>query len=359
MSKVKVSVVVPFWNVEEFFPRFLDSVLHQTLTEIELILVDDCSTDGSFEIASSYQRKDPRIILLQNPVHSGSGGMGRQRGMEAASGDHIVFWDADDLVEPDTLETLCRIAEENSADVVTFGYDQFFQDRIVSREGVGWPQTGAPGKDTLVNFYLPTDRSLPFCQPMLCNKFIRRSLIAAHRIRHPEGLVRMQELPFSVQCIIHAGKVVYCPRIFYHWRLNNPNSITKSRNIPLLLTVFTTIFTTMDLIREAGFMTETVRQSAYTRLWQSVQMTLVSSDSCGKNSFLHQYSCAAKDFLLKYDPEFFGKNHYPTTLIQSWFDWLAVIDRGLTGRYLVFLYRLMKCKYVKFSLRDLLRGRAK
>lgn len=359
MSKVKVSVIVPFWNVEEFFPQFLDSVLHQTLTEIELILVDDRSTDGSFEIAGSYRRKDPRIILLQNPVHSGSGGMGRQRGMEAASGDYIVFWDADDRVEPDTLETLYRSAEENSADVVTFGYDQFFRDRIISREGDGWAQTSAPGKDTLVNFYLPADRSLPFCQPMLCNKFIRRSLIAAHRIRHPEGLVRMQELPFAVRCIIHAEKVVYCPRIFYHWRLNNPNSITKSRNIPLLLTVFTTIFTTMDFIREAGCMTEPVLRSAYTRLWQSVQMTLVSSDSYGRKSFLHQYSRAAKDFLLKYDPEFFEKKHYPTTLIQAWFDWLEVIDRGLTGRYLVFLYRLMKCKYLKFSLRDLLRGRKK
>ena len=84
-------------------------------------------------------------------------------------------------------------------------------------------------------------------------------------------------------------------------------------------------------------------------------MILVSSDSYGRNSFLYQYSCAAKDFLLKYDPGFFEKNHYPTILIQAWFDWLAVIDRGLTGRYLVFLYRLMKCKYLKISLRNLLR----
>ena len=177
MAMCKVSVIVPFWNVEGFFSIFLDSVLGQTLYNIEVILVDDHSSDASYAIAREYQKKDSRIILLQNPCHSGSGGMGRQKGMEVAKGEYVIFWDADDFVDSDTLRQLYECAEKQRADVVTFGYKCFYDDSTLSLctvEKKG-EEISATGRDTLINYYATLDQGKPFCLGILWNKLIRRS----------------------------------------------------------------------------------------------------------------------------------------------------------------------------------------
>lgn len=358
MPKYKVSVIVPFWNVEKFLPCFLDSLMNQTLQDIEIILVDDCSSDASYILAKKYQEKDYRITLLQNPYHSGSGALGRQIGMNAASGKYLVFWDADDFVDKDALQQLYDFSEEQNADIITFGYEYFQNQKKISMDKLKWAQQTASGQETLVNFYFAKDQTKPFCLGTLCNKFIRHTLVTSYQISHPDGAIRMQELLFSVQCIIHAQKVVYYPHTLYYWRLDNPFSITKSRNISLLITIFSTILTTLELIEKAGYMTTTISQSGYSLLWQSVQGIFTSSNLYTDSPFLYDYTVSAKAFLLTRDPIFFEKHSPAYPILKAWIKWLAVIEKkhtlGFLTRKYHFYFLIFKYKYIPFSYNDIL-----
>ncbi len=117
----EVSIITPAHNAENFLPETIDSVLDQTFRDWELIVVDDCSTDRTFEIASAYAAKDPRVRVLRNEVNSGVAAT-RNRGLEVASGDYIAFVDSDDLWLPEKLEKQLRFMKEKG---VVFSYTDY------------------------------------------------------------------------------------------------------------------------------------------------------------------------------------------------------------------------------------------
>lgn len=117
----EVSIITPAHNAENFLPETIDSVLDQTFRDWELIVVDDCSTDRTFEIASAYAAKDPRVRVLRNEVNSGVAAT-RNRGLEVASGDYIAFVDSDDLWLPEKLEKQLRFMKEKG---VAFSYTDY------------------------------------------------------------------------------------------------------------------------------------------------------------------------------------------------------------------------------------------
>lgn len=119
-----ISVVIPVYKSEEYLRRCVDSVLAQTISELELILVDDGSPDGSGSICDEYAAKDSRVKV----IHQENAGVSaaRNAGMDLASGDYLAFVDSDDFVGPDMYEALLRVAEDTGADVVECNY-QFGQ----------------------------------------------------------------------------------------------------------------------------------------------------------------------------------------------------------------------------------------
>ncbi len=118
MERPTVSVVIPVYNVEAYLPRCVDSVLSQTLTDLEIILVDDGSPDGSPAICDAYAEKDSRIRV----IHKENGGLAsaRNAGMEIAAGRYLFFLDSDDWLEPDGLESLVKVAKEYKVDFVRY-----------------------------------------------------------------------------------------------------------------------------------------------------------------------------------------------------------------------------------------------
>lgn len=114
----KVSVIVPVYNVEHMISRCLDSLLSQTLSDIEFILVNDASTDGSYDILLNYEKQSPkRIIVINCEVNQRAGGA-RNVGLDMASGDYIGFVDSDDYIRPDMFECLYNKAVSNDYDIV-------------------------------------------------------------------------------------------------------------------------------------------------------------------------------------------------------------------------------------------------
>ena len=123
MSSVLISVVVPLFDTEQYLDECLSSIRRQTLHDIEIICVNDCSPDNSVDIVQSHQQKDKRIILIEHSENLGLGGA-RNTGIRSASGDYISFVDSDDTMNPEMLETLWKHVDEDQNDVVICGYNE-------------------------------------------------------------------------------------------------------------------------------------------------------------------------------------------------------------------------------------------
>ena len=126
MMVVKVSVIIPVYNVEKYLAECLDSVINQTLKDIEIICVDDCSTDGSPTILEEYKNREPRITVITHERNRGLGAA-RNTGMEAASGQYVWFVDSDDWIAPQACQLLYDTAKTNDVDVLLFQAATFYE----------------------------------------------------------------------------------------------------------------------------------------------------------------------------------------------------------------------------------------
>ena len=122
-NNIKVSVILPVFNVEQYLKECLESVVNQTLKDIEIICINDGSTDNSLEILNEYAQKDGRFIILSQ--ENQGQGVARNKGVELAKGKYIQFVDPDDWIEPNMLETLYNFAEEHNSQVVKFNYSEY------------------------------------------------------------------------------------------------------------------------------------------------------------------------------------------------------------------------------------------
>ena len=116
MNKYKVSIIIPVYNCEKYIARCLESIIKQTLKEIEIICINDASGDDSFDILNNYQKKDSRIKIIHMPVNKGAG-LCRNKGLELASGEYIHFVDADDYMMLDACEKLYNHMKEKNGDI--------------------------------------------------------------------------------------------------------------------------------------------------------------------------------------------------------------------------------------------------
>ena len=116
---VKVSVIIPVYNVEDYLKECLDSVLSQTLKDIEVICVDDCSTDDSLKILQEYANNDDRIKIIKNEKNSGQG-FSRNEGIKKATGEYIGFVDSDDFIDLNLFEISFKKAKKLDLDVLLF-----------------------------------------------------------------------------------------------------------------------------------------------------------------------------------------------------------------------------------------------
>ena len=128
----KVSVIIPVYNVEKYLGECLDSVLRQTLEDIEIICVDDGSTDGSAKMLAEYAAKDPRIRIITQ-ANAGLSAA-RNVGMDAATGKYIYFLDSDDYIKDDAMEKCFSICERDGLDQLVFNSECLFEDESMDIE---------------------------------------------------------------------------------------------------------------------------------------------------------------------------------------------------------------------------------
>ncbi len=174
-TSIKVSVIVPMYNAEKHLHQCLDSILEQSLKEIEIICVDDGSTDSTLQILNSYANVDSRIkIIHQNNLFAGAA---RNAGKAIAQGKYLIFWDADDFFYVDALKNMYDQSEQDNADICVCGVDQYLDD---IQETVSTKRYMNPKKipDTIpFNRNSNPNHILNFTTEATWNKMYRRSFI--------------------------------------------------------------------------------------------------------------------------------------------------------------------------------------
>ncbi len=195
MEQALVSVILPVYNKIKYLPTTLPSLLSQTYRDFELIAVDDGSTDGSGDFLDRLAKTDSRVKVIRQPNAGVSAA--RNAALDRASGDYVVFADADDTVCPDWLEVLAKEAETSGADIVVSGF--FSTDSNgKALDTVLPPEEGnITGKEFLGNFYAhQSNHGLPGFGH---GKIVRRDLIEKNNIRFTPGLKLAEDLDFFVR----------------------------------------------------------------------------------------------------------------------------------------------------------------
>ena len=213
--KKKVSIIIPVYNVEAYLEECLDSVVNQTFQDMEIILVDDGSTDRSPEILKTFAEKDDRIKII---TQSNSGiSATRNRGFRAASGEYILFMDSDDMIIfPDSIETLYNKACETGSDLVMGnalwcypdGQQIVFFDRNEELNSL----VGISGEECYIK--LMEADVLP---PLVYLYFIKRELLIQNKVSFKEGIVHEDEL-WSMKALLCATRVTVIDFNYYYYR---------------------------------------------------------------------------------------------------------------------------------------------
>lgn len=211
-QKPLVSVIVPVYNAEKYLTACLDSICNQTLHQIEIIVVDDGSTDNSGCIADEYAVKDNRIKVVHQ--RNGNPGATRNVGLKLAKAEYIGFIDADDWIEPDMYRTMFDSVTMYNPDLVVCGMCvDYIQDKRHFFNQIGKEYIENDQCRLLDLYFNLTNRNL-FAFSM--NKLYRSSLIRDYRLSFPEVLP-YEDLMFNLNYYMHIGSVTLLPDLFYHY----------------------------------------------------------------------------------------------------------------------------------------------
>lgn len=214
-----VSVIVPAWNAAAFIHHPIASTLQQTLADLELLVVDDASSDGTPEAATAAGAGDARLRLLRLPRNAGPAGA-RNAALQAAQGRYLAVLDADDRMAPNRLERLIALAEAEQADIVL---DNLLRCPSADRETGGEPhlalETAGPARALgLAEFVLAnqvgfSDRTMGYLKPLLRTAFVRQSGLA-----YEGGLRVGEDYHFLAEAMAQGARVRLLPEpLYFYW----------------------------------------------------------------------------------------------------------------------------------------------
>lgn len=225
MTSIKVSVLVPICNVEKYLHQCLASLTNQTLKDIEIICINDGSTDNSLAIIKEFAEKDKRIIIVDKP-NSGYGDS-MNRGLEIAQGEYIGIVESDDFADADMFEQLYRLAQHGNIDIVRSNYHEYWD-----------------GKGDAVSFRadirnygkiidLTQEKELLLIPAAIWSAIYRKDFLMKNEIRFlPTPGASYQDTSFFIKTLFMAKKLLYTENRYLHYRQDNAASSVKQCALP-------------------------------------------------------------------------------------------------------------------------------
>lgn len=250
-ADAKVSVIIPVFNTEAYLREALDSVLGQTLQEIEVICIDDGSTDGSRAILEEYAAEDDRMRVY-GQANSGLSKT-RNNGISVASGEYILFMDSDDAIEADALRQLYAKVKGESLDICFFDASSFSEEgmaQVCAEYDEYYKRSKAyddvcSGVDLMIELFANADYLPSACMYLVCRAFIEVQGISFH-----EGILH-EDNAFTFHCLIRAQRVSHSNNAFYRRRVRG-GSITRTLSFDHVYGYFACYVDMMRLVSALG-----------------------------------------------------------------------------------------------------------
>ena len=217
----KISVIVPLYNVEQYAAECLRSIVNQSYSNLEIIIVDDGSTDNSCAIAESFARKDKRVTIIRQ-ANAGLGAA-RNTGLDYASGDFVVFADSDDVIPPNAYREMLSTLDHTGSDFVVGAY---FRMTETSEYVPGWLWDVHEDEKLRINV---SDFTQGLANVFAWNKLFRMSFVNRIGLRFPEGIRYEDQFPIT-RAYLLADSFDVIPEIVYKWRIRfDGTSITQNK----------------------------------------------------------------------------------------------------------------------------------
>lgn len=223
------SVIVPVYKVEKYLPTCIESILNQTFSDLEIILVDDGSPDNCPAICDSYKAKDDRIKVIHKP--NGGLASARRAGIKEASGDYVFNLDSDDLIENDTLEYAHRLINETGCEIVSFSYRWVKNGNTVNITNDGLDERLYTAADIEKFIYprLLMDENMNHVSYYLSGKAIKRELLTPHQLNVSEKISLGEDLCCVLPCYLQAKSVYISKKEAYLYSVRD-DSLSKEFN---------------------------------------------------------------------------------------------------------------------------------
>ena len=239
----KVSVIIPVYNVENYIDRCLKSVTNQTISDLEIIVVNDGSTDKSKEIINNYLEKFKNIKYYEKE----NGGLSDARnfGMQYATGEYIAFLDSDDYIELKMYEEMYNIAKKENSDMVECDYIWEYPKKKRNDIGI---------------IYNGKKEAIEKARVVAWNKLIKREIIESKNIKFPFGL-RYEDVEFFYKLVPYLNKISFCKKILLHYT-QRENSIANTQNTRTK-DIFKVLENVINYYKENEFYEEYIEQIEY------------------------------------------------------------------------------------------------
>ena len=324
-----ISVIIPFYNVQKYILKTLESVAAQTYKDFEAVLIDDGSTDDSGGICDDFAKSDKRFRVIHN-VHAGVSAA-RNTGLSEARGEYFYFLDGDDLITPDCLETLYSALEKTGADMAQGNYAYVNDD--MSEYELKYPSTVTDGVITGIDMLHELNTRSGFIYVMSCNKLCRRKVFDG--VVYPVG--KIHEDHFAAHVIAFNCDKIACVSKKTYYYIKHGGSITMKEYAPENLTREEAVYERVRFLQSKG-LDDLARETALVaikvapRVIQKCLTRGFYDDKVAKRLngyFVYEYSLCrdlipAKKFHLKIV-----------------FDWLTKSPESYV-KYLEFKYRFVK-----------------
>lgn len=234
----KISIVVPIYNNEEYIGECIESLVNQSYSNLEIILINDGSTDQSLNVCQSYAEKDKRIKLKS--IENSGVSVARNYGLELVTGKYIMFVDSDDWIELDTVEFVYNKVKEKNVDIVIWSYFKDFSNNTIEKSLIPYDELEMNDETAKDILYLKSIYSKYGSEnnysdvsvgTVMC-KMYKSDLILKNKLKFNPKLIRSEDVVFALYAFNYADKIYYVDKSLYHYRMNEGSMCSATKYIP-------------------------------------------------------------------------------------------------------------------------------
>ncbi len=277
-GRVKVSIIIPIYNTEKYLRQCLDSITNQTLSEIEIILVNDGSTDSSGKIALEYLKLYPFIQYIEQ--ENQGQGAARNRALSIARGEYIYFLDSDDYIEHLALEELFNEAEVGNLDLILFDGESFVDEEFENKENYNFKYNRNTKYENIMDghdFFVQLINDNNFLVSP-CLYFIKKSIIERYNLKFYEGIIHEDEL-FTLELMLCCLRVKHIEKAYFHRRIRGGSTMTGKKYLKNFIGYSTVLFRIDDIYKQSKWKNNIVKNGVYIRMSDIYRITIRVSNN--------------------------------------------------------------------------------